>query len=130
LGANNQTVFSVRASNAQNSCVIDIIQNNRINAYVVTNNVQRFSLNSDVMTLGANIKIAFAYKSGESVLYVNGVSVTSSTAFTFAEGLEALFADWNGYNYGSANVGTKAINQALLFKTRLSNAELASLTTL
>jgi hypothetical protein len=130
LGANNQTVFSVRASNAQNSCVIDIIQNNRINAYVVTNNVPRFSLNSDVMTLGANIKIAFAYKSGESVLYVNGVSVTSSTAFTFAEGLEALFADWNGYNYGSANVGTKAINQALLFKTRLSNTELAQITTL
>jgi hypothetical protein len=130
LGANAQTVFSVRASNAQNSCVIDIVGNNRINAYVATNNVVRFSLNSDVVTLGANIKIAFAYKSGESVLYVNGVSVTSSTAFTFAEGLQALFADWNGYNYGNPQAGTKAINQAALFPTRLTNAQILELTTL
>jgi hypothetical protein len=130
LGANTQTVFSVRASNAQNSCVIDIIENNRIRAYVVTNNVQRFQLDSDVMTLGANIKIAFAYKSGQSVLYVNSVPVTSSTAFTFAEGLQALFADWNGYNYGTGQAGTKAIAQAALFPTRLTNAQLAEITTL
>jgi hypothetical protein len=130
LGANDQTVFAVMASNAQNSCIIDIIGNNRIRAYVVTNNVQRFFLDSAVMTLGANIKIAFSYKSGESVLYVNGVSATSSTAFTFAEGLQGLFADWTGYNYGSGQAGTKAINQAALFTTRLTNAELQSLTSL
>ena len=76
-------------------------------------------------TRGQKIKIAIAYKSGSSALYVNGASVTTSSG-TFT-------ASYSQFNFnsgtGSQNFYGKC-SQALLFKTRLTNAELAELTTL
>ena len=76
-------------------------------------------------TRGQKIKIAVAYKSGNSALYVNGASVATS-AGTFT-------ASYSQFNFnsgtGSQNFYGKC-SQALLFKTRLTNAELAELTTL
>jgi hypothetical protein len=68
-------------------------------------------------------KLAFAYKANDFVAYVNGVQVHSDTSGTVPAcsqlGLNAYntAASWN-------------YNQALLFKTRLTNAQLAELTTL
>ena len=73
-------------------------------------------------------KAAIAYKSGDSVLYVNGVGVSDSSTFTFNGTLsDVIFPSHQAYfNYGHKY----SVNQALLFKTRLSNEELADLTTL
>jgi hypothetical protein len=73
-------------------------------------------------------KAAIAYKSGDSILYVNGVGVSDSSTFTFNGTLsEVIFPSHQAYfNYGHKY----SVNQALLFKTRLSNEELADLTTL
>lgn len=73
-------------------------------------------------------KIAFAYKSGDFVLYVNGVQQgTSSSSITFS-GMSQLFV---GHTFNLNNTQpVNGISQAVLFKTRLTNAELASLTTL
>jgi hypothetical protein len=73
-------------------------------------------------------KAAIAYKSGDSVLYVNGVGVSDSSTFTFNGTLsDVIFLSHQAYfNYGHKY----SVNQALLFKTRLSNEELADLTTL
>jgi len=80
---------------------------------------------SGTYTRGQKIKIAIAYKSGSSALYVNGtLTSTSNNAFT---------ASYSQFNFNS---GTGIQNffgkcaQALLFKTRLTNAQLAELTTL
>jgi hypothetical protein len=73
-------------------------------------------------------KIALAYKSGQTALYVNGTSVgTSSTAFSFASSMADLFVNLRS---GGTFVEQAFYNQTLLFKTRLSNDALASLTTL
>jgi hypothetical protein len=71
-------------------------------------------------------KAAIAYKSGDSVLYVNGVGVSDSSTFTFNGTLsDVIFPSHQAYfNYGHKY----SVNQALLFKTRLTNAELQSLT--
>jgi hypothetical protein len=71
-------------------------------------------------------KAAIAYKSGDSVLYVNGVGVSDSSTFTFNGTLsDVIFPSHQAYfNYGHKY----SVNQALLFKTRLSNAELEALT--
>jgi hypothetical protein len=74
-------------------------------------------------------KIALAYKSGQIAGYMDGVQLFTSTA-TFT--LTSLTRMSLGPSSASGNViNTPAqINQAVLFPTRLTNAELASLTTI
>ena len=71
-------------------------------------------------------KIAFAYKQNDFVLYLNGVQIGTDTSGTVGS-LTGLFV---GSYYTSGYSSNTGINQALLFKTRLTNAELAELTTL
>ena len=69
--------------------------------------------------------MAVSYKQNDIVFYINGIQIgTDSTAtipalsvFDFAAGAGSFKATGN-------------VKQALLFKTRLSNAQLAELTTL
>ena len=76
------------------------------------------------------VKIAYAYKANDYVLYINGTqygSVTSGGSFTFSSALDIIqIGDGEA---GNDELGGEA-SQALLFKTRLSNADLATLTTI
>jgi hypothetical protein len=77
---------------------------------------------------GTRYKIAVGYKSGDSVGYLNGVQVgTQAATFTYTD-LSILTYE------NPAAAGQQVIsgrhNQTLLFKTRLSNEELAALTTI
>jgi hypothetical protein len=75
------------------------------------------------------LKIGFAYKSGSTAVYINGTQIgVSSTAFTFNAALDTLFFLNRPIYYAVSQ--TAKVNQALLFKTRLTNAQLAELTTL
>jgi len=72
------------------------------------------------------LKIAMAYKNNDLAIYINGALVTSSTSVTFTGDFSVFsFANNVGSQYFKGN-----INQAAIFKTRLTNAELASLTTI
>jgi hypothetical protein len=112
----------------------DLSQNNRILIYMLANQTTlrgqikhsgtAYNLGFGTITDNQNIKIAFAYKSGDSAVYINGSSVATDTN-TLTFGTMDIF-DFN--DSGLSLDGE--INQALLFKTRLSNSELASLTTL
>jgi hypothetical protein len=83
---------------------------------------------STVLLSGRN-KIALGYKSGDSVLYINGISVATNTdSFTFSATLNDLFLMTSEISLVADNVGF--VNDSALFKTRLTNAELASLTTI
>jgi hypothetical protein len=78
----------------------------------------------------ARHKLAFAYKSGDSVFYIDGAQVdTDATTFSAFSSLSELHIGAN-FNPTQAELGDYNYNQAVLFKTRLTNAELASLTTL
>jgi hypothetical protein len=77
-------------------------------------------------------KIAFGYKSGDNNIYVNGVSVLTgaglTNTFTIVNLLNILDL---GHLSGSTNSQIDdRIAQAALFPTRLTNAQLAQLTTL
>jgi hypothetical protein len=79
-------------------------------------------------TVSGNLKIAFAYKTGESALYINGVPIgTSSTAFSFAAALSEININSTGFFEGNGNQRIRTLS---LYTTRLTNAELAALTTL
>lgn len=79
-------------------------------------------------TVSGNLKIAVAYKTGESALYINGVQIgTSSTAFSFTAALSQININLTGFFEGNGN---QRIGALALYTTRLTNTELAALTTL
>ena len=84
---------------------------------------------STTLTTGTRYKIALAYKSGSIAFYVNGISVGTSSA-TYGAVSEAISQFRYDWPYGGDEQWCSPVNQTLLFKTRLSNSELASLTTL
>ena len=69
-------------------------------------------------------KIAIGYSSAGVVVYINGVSVFSDLSVTIPACQNLYLSNWASY--------TEAVktSQALLFKTRLTNDELATLTTI
>ena len=107
--------------------------NKRITIYQASGNINVYCSAGSTFNLNYNppagrLKIAFGYKSGQYVLYVNGVNAASSTE-AVVQGCPDLGLGVNEY-LGTANPPAVGYNQALLFKTRLTNAQLAELTTL
>jgi hypothetical protein len=72
------------------------------------------------------VKIAIAYKGGDNAFYVNGSLVSSASATANPTSFSNLLI---GDETPSTNTDIK-INSVQLYKTRLSNTELAQLTTL
>ena len=78
---------------------------------------------SGTYTRGQRMKIALAYKSGNSALYVNGSLIsTATTTFT------ASFSQFRFDSYGGTQNFIGKVTEAIIFPTRLTNAELAQLT--
>ena len=73
------------------------------------------------------LKIAGAYKNNDFVLYLNGTQLGSDTSGTVIATDSITFNDY--YALPSTYKQLMQINSAVLFPTRLTNAELASLTT-
>ena len=80
-------------------------------------------------TTGQIYKIAIGYAANNFAFYVNGTQVgTTDTSGVVPSGMSRI-----DYDYGNATTFSKSalqINQTQLYKTRLTNAELATLTTL
>jgi hypothetical protein len=93
---------------------------------IINGGVVQFT-GSSTMALGRN-KIAVGYKLNDMVIYKNGTLVASDATCTVpatsALGVTGIFNGTAGAQLAAS------VNQALLFKTRLTNAQLAELTTL
>jgi len=74
-------------------------------------------------------KIAIAYANNDVAVYVNGSLVYSSSTASIPNTTQFLISG-SGSQTGSSQNKKGKINQALLFKSRLTNAELAALTTI
>ena len=85
------------------------------------------AINSANWTAGFN-KVAIAYTATTAEVFINGVS-KGSTSFVSLPALSQLTLGARPDILGSL-VGAGPYSQALLFKTRLTNAQLAELTTL
>jgi hypothetical protein len=73
------------------------------------------------------VKIALAYKNSDFAIYVNGVSKTISALNAVPSGLANIYLN---SNRTGGEVAQSIYNQVLLFPTRLTNAQLAEITTL
>jgi hypothetical protein len=72
-------------------------------------------------------KIAFAYKQNDFAVYLNGTQVGTDTSGTVPTMSRLFVGKYYANDTYNINAG---INQTILFPTRLTNAELASLTTI
>jgi hypothetical protein len=80
-------------------------------------------------SLNTNYKIAFAYAQNDFVAYVNGTNIGSDSSGTVQSGLSQIYVGGIKGAITEVFMGTK-LNQLALFKTRLTNDQLAALTTL
>jgi hypothetical protein len=77
--------------------------------------------------LNTKIKVAVAYKSGDLAIYINGVQRNiSTTTYTIVSPLTRIRFNQNNFT-GSDSI---LYNQVIIFPNRLSNSELATLTTI
>jgi len=75
------------------------------------------------------LKVAIAYKSGDTTFYINGTKIgsTNTTAFTFTAALDSVVFGHAALIFGPGN---QQCRDVALYNTRLSDSELAALTTL
>jgi hypothetical protein len=83
-------------------------------------------ITSSVQSAGT-LKIAFGYKSGDSALYINGSPEGTSASSAFPTAALAAINLGNSINLGAT---VNRIRSVALYTTRLSDSELAALTTL
>jgi hypothetical protein len=117
-GSINNRIALQRASSARMEVIVrssGSVTNGSISSSAAT------AFTPDVPT-----KVAYAYKSGDFALAVNGSVVASgTTAFTFTGSLNTL-----GTSESTVGVVMNRLRSAALYTTRLTDSELAALTTL
>ena len=95
--------------------------------YLRANNVVIFSNETTPLT-GGVVKAAIGYKSGDYAAYINGnLIVSGTTAFSFSSSLNRIH---NGGNIAEPSLQINRYRSVALYTTRLTNAQLAALTTL
>jgi hypothetical protein len=118
--------LNISDGTANNWIFIGLQTNNSPILYVITAGSTVANITSIALSSGRH-KIAGAYKNNDFVLYVDGVQIGTDTS----GGVGATSRFQYGGNYIDTGAETDSLtNQVLLFKTRLTNAELATLTTL
>ena len=124
-GAENMAIWMRSGATSYNEMIALFIGNNfKAQASVRSSSIQQVLLASDTLSDGI-IKMAFAYKANDFAFYVNGVLVGTDTNGSVPT-CDQIYL--GGYPDGGARRGNN--KQTLLFKTRLTNAELAALTTI
>jgi hypothetical protein len=96
--------------------------------FYINNGASDTNVSSSANMVQGTNKIAAAYQNGDYVLYLNGVQVGSSSASIGVPSTSRI--DMQGNLPTDPTVVQGAFNQALLFKTRLTNDQLAELTSL
>ena len=125
-GSNYNTLLILTPAGGAGSgfVVIDRYPNNRVVCEYNQGGSQA-KITSATTYGSQRLKIAFAYKANDFVAYVNGVQIGTDNSGTTGLTLSQLLIV-----YAPNLPDGGKMNQALLFKTRLTNAELAELTTL
>ena len=122
--ASSPIYITVSDNNPTDICYIQQRSNGTIRADYFTGAVLQARIASTTTyPLGTKIKAALGYKSGDFVFYINGVQIGTAVGTSMAPLSKVTIGAFE-----TADFTGSAISQALLFKTRLTNAQLAELT--
>jgi hypothetical protein len=131
INANNTDNFNrlLSVGNGTSSNRILILAENTevFRFYVQTGGALQVDIVTSTSIFGGRHKVAFAYKANDFIAYVDGVQVGSDTSGTVPNTTNVYLGT---HESGSTQPLEGLVQQALLFKTRLTNAQLAELTTL
>tara|TARA_R110000796_G_scaffold216207_1_gene332266 strand:+ start:171 stop:1364 length:1194 start_codon:yes stop_codon:yes gene_type:complete len=120
------TGFSLSDGTTNNEVIVRFTTTDRIEYYLRSGGTQPFGGGTTSFDTDSRVKIAIAYKSGNSVFYVNGTEVASSTSTTIPLNLSKV-----KFSRGNSSADFSGItNNFKVYNTRLSNSELATLTTI
>jgi hypothetical protein len=87
------------------------------------------TITGGTFTNGQNLKVGFAYKANDFVLYVNGIQIGTDTSGSISSSLS--FIDLGSYLFLQSTFQYNgSIKAAALWQTRLTNTQLAQLTTI
>jgi hypothetical protein len=132
MGSNGtQRIIMVSDGTNTNRTIINFFQNSSGVTQVEANLIKGTSQASFANTISENkkYKLAFAYKANDFTFYVNGVQIgTDTSGSTYSSG--TLTRLDLGQDRTSTLQQANPIKQAILFNERLTNEELATLTTL
>ena len=126
LGATARTIFAIEAGTNRVQLFFTGLAANTLRALVRESSVTKYYARATITTTGI-IKLAIAYKSLDSSFYVNGVKITNVlTNLSFGS------LSLSDVLLGSADTNflNDRISAAAIYTERLSDSELAQLTTL
>lgn len=122
------TAISVNDGVVNNYIWLTIFANGNLRAELWNGSVQA-SITYSGGVVGGRYKMAFGYNTNDFVLYVNGTQAGTDNSGTTFSGTTLSRIDNNLAGVAPNNV-SQSTNELLLFKRRLTNTELANLTTL
>jgi len=125
LGATARPIFAIETGTSRVQLFFTGLSANTIRALVRETNVTKYDARTTITTTGI-IKLAIAYKSLDTAFYVNGVQITNvltNLSFGSINFSDALLGN------ADTNFLNDRIRAAALYTTRLTDAELAALTT-
>jgi hypothetical protein len=123
-GSLDFAAFGVSDGTTNNEVYFRFTAADSVELYVRSGGVQTVGFTYTGADLNQNTKIAFAYKANDVSVYVNGIQALADSSVTVPVSLTKL-----NFSRGNDTLPMIAsVNQALLFKTRLSNTALAELT--
>ena len=140
IGQTEGTLFAEliaqETDSSQSVAISDGTSSNRLDIRLTTSNtiamvgvfggsVVLSQASTATFSTGDVLKIALAYANNDFALYLNGAEVASVSSGSVSGTLSTF-----GLNLNGGQLLNSAAKQALLFKTRLTNAELAALTTI
>jgi hypothetical protein len=121
----SRAIFSVDTGSTTNFIASTATATGLVRLIVASAGVSTTLITTSAVSVGSH-KIAFAYKAGQFAIYIDGVQAGTSTATNFPVGTLSQIILANA-SYGTLN---DSVKQAALFTRRLTNAELAAITTL
>jgi hypothetical protein len=124
---NNTVNFSISDGTSSNYILIDTTSLRAVGLIIQQGGVTQAQLTTanSFYTSGTRLKCAIAYKQNDFAFYINGTLIGTDSSGTVPACDQIRFSRWNG-----ALPAAQGIAQSALFKTRLTNAQLAQLTTL
>ena len=127
LNTADEQDLSISDGTGNNRAIIRLTSSGTIRGIGVFGGNLEFNIGGSTYTTGTRYKIALAYKNNDVALYVNGTSQGTSSSTTISGTLSRLGFDvfTNG-----AQIICSPTNATALWKTRLTNTQLAQLTSI
>ena len=128
LGADSRYIFHLSDGTANNRIYIAFsgANSNVLRARIFSGGTLQCSINSSALTSTGTYKLAMAYKNNDIVFYINGIQIGTDTSATIPTCSKVDL----GHNQAGAAQFNDGINNANIWKTRLTNTELEQLTTI